>query len=65
MSVDFPRAWQIAREISYLKHRPKCSYRVTRGGMLCDCPILTDHSEYKDKVLHTLDGKRFIRRKNG
>jgi hypothetical protein len=46
MSVDFPRAWQIAKETSREDHNPKCSYAQTKGALLCDCGVLTKHPEY-------------------
>lgn len=56
MSVDFPRAWQIARATPAEHHNPKCSYRVGDGGLLCDCEIVTQHSEYLDDILQGVDG---------
>lgn len=53
MSVDFPRAWQIARSQPTNLHHEKCSYRQMRGGLLCDCEILTSHAEYQDEALQT------------
>lgn len=54
MSVDFPRAWQIARAVPPAEHpHPKCSFRQTGGGLLCDCEVLTEHPEYVEAdVLH-------------
>uniref|UniRef100_A0A6M3K8D4 Uncharacterized protein n=1 Tax=viral metagenome TaxID=1070528 RepID=A0A6M3K8D4_9ZZZZ len=57
MSVDFPRAWQIAREAPFRFHNPECSYYIHGGGLLCDCYILTDHPEYKDNILQGIDGE--------
>lgn len=56
MSVDFPRAWEIARATKRNKHHPECSYRTQRGGYLCDCEVLTEHPEYKDNVLQGAGG---------
>lgn len=53
MSVDYPRAWEIARAAPFEKHHPKCSYRKTAGGFLCDCAVLTEHLDYKDDVLQS------------
>jgi len=53
MSVDFPRAWQIAHEAPMDKHVPLCSFRQTNGGVLCDCDVLYNHPEVKDDVMHT------------
>jgi hypothetical protein len=51
MSVDFPRAWQIARAARLAKHEFECSYLQSSGGLLCDCKVLTRHPEYLDDVL--------------
>lgn len=56
MSVDYPRAWQITREQPADAHHEDCSYRATRGGILCDCEVLTKHPEYLDDVLRGRDG---------
>lgn len=56
MSVDFPRAWQIARAAPWVAHDPRCSFRDTHGCFLCDCQVLTEHPEYQDDVLHGVDG---------
>lgn len=47
--MDFPRAWQIARETPYEQHHERCSYRVSEGELLCDCHILRTHAEYGDQ----------------
>lgn len=56
MSVDYPRAWEIARATDFEQHHPKCSYRTHRGGFLCDCTVLTRHPEYQDDVFHGAGG---------
>lgn len=56
MSVDFPRAWEIARQTPEDEHGLLCSYRQTRGAVLCDCRVLTEHEEFKDGGLHTTGG---------
>lgn len=56
MSVDYPRAWEIARATAFEQHHPKCSYRTQQGGFLCDCEVLTKHPEYQDDVLQTAGG---------
>jgi len=56
MSVDYPRAWQIARSVPISKHHPECSYRTEEGGLLCDCDILNKHQEVTDNTLQTIDG---------
>lgn len=53
MSVDYPRAWEVARATKPEKHHPKCSFRVTNGGFLCDCAVLTEHPEYKDDTMQS------------
>lgn len=63
MSVDYPRAWEIARAAPMEQHDPKCSYRMHDGGFLCDCHVLTRHWEYLDDVLQTAGGKPYERRK--
>lgn len=50
MSVDYPRAWQIARASD--EHVPACSFRVTGGALLCDCDVLWDHPEFLDDAMH-------------
>lgn len=59
MSMDFPRAWQIARATSMEAHEELCSYRAYCGGLLCDCYVITSHPEFLDDVLQTVDGVRF------
>lgn len=39
------------------QHDPRCSFRQEKGGILCDCAVLTEHPEYADGVLHTTDGE--------
>jgi hypothetical protein len=57
MSVDFPRAFQIVNATDFAEHHPKCSYRIAKGGFLCDCDVLYKHPEYLDDELHTKDGE--------
>ena len=58
MSVDFPRAWEIARMKPPEQHHEACSWRMTDGALLCDCHVLYEHEEYKDdKRLYSLGGK--------
>lgn len=58
MSVDFPRAWQLAKKKRFEKHHSECSYRVTNGALLCDCAVLTKHPEYlRETVLYGKDGR--------
>lgn len=56
MSMDYPRAWQLARSVALVEHEEMCSFRQTTGGVLCDCRVITEHTEYKDDVLHGMDG---------
>ena len=51
MSIDFPRAWQIARSVPIEEHDHECSFRITTGALLCDCELITLHPEYLDDVL--------------
>ena len=51
MSVDFPRAWEIARATAPEYHDPNCSYRSTGGACLCDCHVLNQHPEATDDIL--------------
>lgn len=46
--MDFPRAWAIARGTDFFRHDPKCSYAISKGGVLCDCHVLTQHPEYME-----------------
>jgi hypothetical protein len=57
MAIDYPRAWQIANAVTMRQHHPRCSFRRSGGGLLCDCNVLKHHPEYNDKPLHTTDGK--------
>lgn len=56
MSVDFPRAWEIANATLATDHDPACSYYRSTGALLCDCVVLTGHPEYTDDVLHGRGG---------
>ena len=56
MSIDFPRAWQIAEHSKAEDHHPECSYRVTEGCILCDCNIIHEHPDYLSEVFYTADG---------
>lgn len=55
MTVDYPRAWQIARTKPASKHHRKCSYRVTSGCVLCDCDVLMKHPDVLDSVMQGLE----------
>lgn len=50
MSIDIPRAWEIARSVSPEYHHNACSFNVTNGGVLCDCDVIYKHAEYLDKA---------------
>jgi len=63
MALDFPRSWQIAQTTPIEKHDPNCSYRITEGGLLCDCHVIYQHPEYKAKELYTTDGVVYNREK--
>jgi hypothetical protein len=56
MSVDYPRAWEIAWDSLFVEHNPACSFRESKGSVLCDCEVLTEHPEYTDNVLQTAGG---------
>ena len=53
MTVDYPRAWQIAEASPMRHHSKQCSYRQFDGGLLC-------HSEALDKELHGAGGKVLV-----
>ena len=57
MSIDFPRAWQIAAESHVPEHDAKCSYLQTAGGILCDCGVISNHPETLSKNFYGKDGK--------
>lgn len=57
MPVDYPRAWQIARSVSFEKHQEECVYRLTEGAGLCDCKIIYAHPEQRCPALHITDGE--------
>lgn len=40
---------EIARGVPMEEHDERCSYRVSRGGCLCDCYVITWHKEYKEE----------------
>lgn len=44
--VSNPRAWATAKAVPRGGHNKNCAFRVTYGGVLCDCPVLIDHPEY-------------------
>ena len=56
MSVDFPRAWELARAAPLDSHDPRCSYARTSGALLCDCHVVYQHHEYLDDVLQGSGG---------
>jgi hypothetical protein len=56
--MDFPEAWDYVRETELDEHATACSYRVTQGGMLCDCFILMDEYERRKAAVHYLDKER-------
>lgn len=49
MTIDFSRAWEIARTVEPEYHHNKCSFNVTNGGVLCDCDVINKHPELLDK----------------
>lgn len=54
--IDFPAAWEIARFYPMERHHPECSFRESKGGVLCDCDVLKWHTPMK--VSKHLKGKR-------
>jgi hypothetical protein len=40
--MDFPAGWAFVRTTDPADHDPRCSWRVAKGGFLCDCHILWD-----------------------
>jgi hypothetical protein len=68
--MDFPDAWKFMRLTKTEEHDPKCSWRQSEGGMLCDCHIIWDEyhrrrslEEFTDKYLkpHAAQIEREIR----
>ena len=59
MSLDFPRAWELARAAAPEAHHPECSYMQSNGGLLCDlaCPVIADAAEFQCGALHGKGGK--------
>ena len=43
--MDYPQAWEWVKGTDPEDHHVKCSWRVTGGGLLCDCDILWDEYE--------------------
>lgn len=56
--MDFPRAWEIARATDTEDHDPECSFRITKGAILCDCDVLMKHEEVVDDILQGGSGKK-------
>lgn len=58
MSLDFPRAWELARAAPSDAHHPECSYMQTDGALLCDivCPVMTGSPEFQCPALHSHGG---------
>ena len=63
MTVDFPRAWEIARTVEPEYHHNKCSFNVTNGGVLCDCDVVNKHPELLDQSNFYGAGGAVIERK--
>lgn len=64
MSIDFPRAWEIARSVDPAYHHNKCSFNVTQGGVLCDCDVVNKHPEAEDETNFYGAGGEVVRRKD-
>ena len=58
MSLDYPRAWELARAAAAGAHDPKCSYVQTNGALLCDlaCPVISESLEFACEALHGKGG---------
>ena len=58
MSLDFPRAWELARAAPMEAHHARCSYVQAGGAMLCDtgCPVIADAPEFACPALHGAAG---------
>jgi len=58
VSLDFPRAWEIARAAPAGAHHPRCSYAQTGGALLCElgCPVLAGHPETGCAAMHGAGG---------
>jgi hypothetical protein len=57
VSIDFPRAWELAAATDLPQHHPQCSYRQTERALLCDCDVLYKHPEMLDEAMHTRGGR--------
>lgn len=58
MSLNFPRAWELARAAPPAAHDPLCSYVQTSGALLCDltCPVISESLEFACEALHGKGG---------
>jgi hypothetical protein len=61
MSIDFPRAWEISKATEIPDHDQDCSFRLTRGCVICDCYVVYSHPEYLDDILQTKGGEVIIK----
>lgn len=48
MSVDYKRAWEIAKATAPEFHAEDCPYRTMQGAIICNCHVLNEHPEQKD-----------------
>ena len=55
--IDFPRAWQLCKQSKLKEHDEKCSYRITKRAIICDCHVITKHSEYTSKTFYGENGR--------
>jgi len=61
MSIDFPRAWQLAHQSKPEDHDKNCSY-INPGGFLCDCAYLHNHPDQQADIFYG-EGRRIINNK--
>jgi hypothetical protein len=59
VSIDFPRAWELARSTAPEDHHPECSYAVTGGAFVCDliCPVISENREFGCEAMHSRGGE--------
>lgn len=43
--MDYPDAWAFVLETKVVDHHERCSWRTTKGALLCDCSVLGDEYE--------------------
>ena len=60
MSLDFPRAWEIAKATAFDFHDTACSFKATKGGVLCDCHVINQHPEKTSETFYGRGGKPIL-----